>query len=109
MASTSGVDDLIEVDQPLLRPSRKDGRVSVIVPTCNRPVRLRDALASVRAVQGDDLDIEIVVVDNSQTPNAGAVAREFGARYLCNPVPGVAATRNMGVDYTDRRISHVSR
>jgi glycosyltransferase involved in cell wall biosynthesis len=49
-------------------------------------------------VQGTDLDVEIVVVDNAKTWDAKEVALEFGARYLRNPEPGVAATRNAGVE-----------
>jgi hypothetical protein len=46
---------------------QKADRVSVVVPTFHRPLLLRDALRSIRAVQGTDLDIEIIVVDNAGT------------------------------------------
>jgi glycosyltransferase involved in cell wall biosynthesis len=82
----------------LAQTSRIPGRVSVVVPTCNRPALLREALRSVREVQGTDLDIEIIVVDNAATWDAQQVALDFGAKYLRNPVPGVAATRNAGAD-----------
>jgi glycosyltransferase involved in cell wall biosynthesis len=72
-------------------------RISVIVPTKNRPVLLREALGSIRAVQGTDLDLEIIVADNGATDEAEVVAREIGARYVRTAVPGPAATRNAGV------------
>jgi glycosyltransferase involved in cell wall biosynthesis len=80
------------------RPPRIPGRVSVVIPSWNRSALLREALQSVREVQGTDLDIEIIVADNAATWDAKQVALDFGARYLRNPVPGVAATRNAGAD-----------
>jgi glycosyltransferase involved in cell wall biosynthesis len=51
-------------------------KVSVIVPTCDRPALLREALASVRALDGPDLTFEIFVGDNGSTPETLAVAEE---------------------------------
>ena len=47
-------------------------KVSVIVPTCDRPMLLREALASIRALEGHDLTFEILVCDNGTVPeNSG--------------------------------------
>src|SRR5205823_3526948 len=71
-------------------------RVSVIIPAWNRPALLREALSSIRAAEGPDLEFEIIVADNAGMGEVRAVASEFGAVYVRNTIPGVAATRNAG-------------
>jgi glycosyltransferase involved in cell wall biosynthesis len=78
-------------------PSDHRTRVSVIVPTKNRSQQLREALASIRAVDGNDLQIELIVIDNGSTDDSVEVAREFGALVLRNSIPGAAASRNLGL------------
>jgi glycosyltransferase involved in cell wall biosynthesis len=75
-------------------PQRK---VSVIVPTCNRPALLREALASIRALQGADLTFEILVGDNGLAPETSAVAKKFDAIYLKASAHGASAARNVGL------------
>jgi glycosyltransferase involved in cell wall biosynthesis len=72
-------------------------RVSVIVPTCDRPAFLRQALASIRALEGPDLTFEILVGDNGRNPETLSVAAEFGAIYLKAATPGASAARNVGL------------
>lgn len=72
-------------------------KVSVIVPTCDRPALLRQALASIRALEGPDLTFEILVGDNGSTPETPAVAEEFGAIYLKAVTRGPSAARNVGL------------
>jgi glycosyltransferase involved in cell wall biosynthesis len=69
-------------------------RVSVVVPTSNRPVPLRRALASIRAVEGPDLAIEIIVGDNGQSAETHAIAQDFGAVYVAVEPRGASAARN---------------
>jgi len=70
--------------------------VSVVIPTKDRRDLLREALASVRALAGDDLRIEIIVADNGSSDDSSIVAAEFGARFVTNDKPGASATRNAG-------------
>jgi glycosyltransferase involved in cell wall biosynthesis len=63
------------------------------VPTCNRPLLLHGALASIRALEGPDLVFEIIVSDNGG-PGSHAVAEEFGAIYVQTTAKGAAAARN---------------
>jgi glycosyltransferase involved in cell wall biosynthesis len=72
-------------------------KVSVIVPTCDRPTFLRQALASVRAVEATDLSFEILVGDNGVAPDTCAVAEEFDAIYLRASIAGPSAARNVGL------------
>lgn len=69
-------------------------RLSVVVPTCNRSDELRTALASIRAIEGADLAIEIIVSDNGSCPRAADVADEFGARYVRVELRGPSQSRN---------------
>jgi glycosyltransferase involved in cell wall biosynthesis len=71
-------------------------RVSVIVPTRGRPELLREALASIRAVETPSLTLEILVCDNGDGEGA-APAHEFGARYVPVARAGAAAARNAGI------------
>jgi len=77
----------------LVRPFR----VSVVIPTRNRSALLAEAVRSVQALDGPDLDLEIIVVDNGSTDDTEQVARALGARYLVATKPGAAATRNVGI------------
>jgi glycosyltransferase involved in cell wall biosynthesis len=72
-------------------------KVSVIVPTCDRPALLRQALASIRALEGPDLTFEILVADNGSTHETPAAAEKFGAIYLKAFTPGASAARNVGL------------
>jgi glycosyltransferase involved in cell wall biosynthesis len=72
-------------------------RVSVVIPTRNRSRLLAEALQSVRAIAGPDLDLEVLVCDNGSTDDTAEVARSFGARVLQATTPGPSATRNVGI------------
>ncbi len=69
-------------------------RVSVIVPTRNRADQLRNALTSIRATEGPDLSLEIIVGDNGTCAEAAAVAAEFNAIHVRATVQGASAARN---------------
>ena len=71
--------------------------VSVIVGTRNRPDTLRDALASIRAIEGPDLIFEIPVGDNGTTPETERVVAEFGGLYGKTDVYGCPAARNVAM------------
>ncbi len=72
-------------------------KVSVIVPTCDRPALLRQALASIRTIEGPDLICEILVGDNGAALETPAIAKEFGAVYLKASTRGPSAARNVGL------------
>jgi len=72
-------------------------RVSVIVPTHDRPLLLAEALASIRAIEGSDLSCEILIGDNGSEGQTRAVADRFGARYFAVNRSGAAAARNAGL------------
>lgn len=71
--------------------------VSAIIPTRNRAALLAKALASVRALEGPDLAIEIIVVDNGSTDATADVARAAGAVLVHAAERGASAARNAGI------------
>lgn len=71
--------------------------VSVIVATHNRPDTLREALASIRRLEGPDLTFEILVGDNGAAPETPGVVAEFGGIYERTTVPGCPAARNLAM------------
>jgi glycosyltransferase involved in cell wall biosynthesis len=72
-------------------------KVSVIVPTCDRPALLREALASIRALEGSDLRLEILVGDNGFASETRLIVNEFSAIYLKASIRGPSAARNVGL------------
>lgn len=80
----------------VLKPSAPTSRrVSVIVPTRNRPDLLKEALASIRALETPGLSFEILIGDNGTDPNTIEIARKFGAIHLRADGEGSAGARNV--------------
>ncbi len=75
--------------------------VSVVIPTHNRPLLLRDAVASVRAQT--ELPDEIIVVDDGSSPSVDSSMFDgsmIPVRVVRNgEARGVAAARNVGVNH----------
>jgi len=73
--------------------------VSVIIPTCNRPDMLAEAIASIQAQTCTD--IEIIVVVNGPATDAAErsfrLASESGCRALRIGRQGIAAALNAGI------------
>lgn len=72
-------------------------RVSVIVPTRDRPALLREALASIRAIATPALSFEILVGDNGNDPASRAAAEAYGATWMKVDRAGAGAARNAGL------------
>jgi glycosyltransferase involved in cell wall biosynthesis len=71
--------------------------ISVIVPTRDRPDTLRQALASIRALEADDLTFEIIVGDNGADHETKKIAADFAAIHMPVKEKGAAAARNAGL------------
>ena len=77
--------------------------VSVVICTKNRPANLRECLSAVARL--DPMPEEVLVVDNTQgNQETESVSREFGARYVVEPVPGLSRARNRGLAESDTEI-----
>ena len=72
-------------------------RVSVVVPTRNRADKLRRALGSIRAIEGADLSLEIIVGDNGDCPETAATAADFNAIHVRAALKGASAARNVAM------------
>ena len=72
-------------------------RVSVVVPTRDRPELLREALQSIRALERDGVRFEIIVGDNGTSEDTRKVAEAFDAVYLHTSTSGAAAARNIAM------------
>lgn len=75
-------------------------RVSIVIPTFNRPILLKRALESVRAQTFTDYDV--IVVDDGDKVRSKDVVDAFGDRrftYIANEPPrqGGAQSRNIGI------------
>lgn len=70
-------------------------KVSVVIPTRNRPALLDQCLTAV--AQQDFPQLEVLVVDNAPSDGrARRVAAQHGANYTVAPVRGVSRARNCG-------------
>jgi len=80
---------------------RASPRISVIVPTCNRPVQLRDCLTALSLQTYPRADFEVLVVDDGSEPPIENVVTNFGdtldVRVIRQARQGPAAARNTGV------------
>lgn len=78
-------------------PLDPPARLSVVVPTRDRAPMLDQCLASIRALEGPDLSIELIVVDDGSSDGSKAVAIAHGARVIENGGKGSASARNAGM------------
>lgn len=84
-------------------PSVAPPACSIVVSTRDRPERLASCLRSVRE-QGH-ASLEIIVVDSApRSADAGAIAREFRARYVYEHRPGLSRARNRGARVADGEV-----
>lgn len=71
--------------------------VSVIIPSYNRALFLKEALDSVLLQK--NVEMEVIVVDDGSTDNTSAIVESCGhsIRYYYQPNAGVSAARNAGI------------
>ena len=72
--------------------------VSVIIPTRNRAGLLREAVASVLAVQRVGFALEVIVVDDGADAETREVAAAYPVQYVRTDGIGASAARNRGVE-----------
>ncbi len=74
--------------------------VTVVICTKNRPASLRKCLSAVACL--DPMPDQVLVVDNTRgDQESERLAREFGSRYVTEPVPGLSRARNRGLEECD--------
>lgn len=69
-------------------------KVSVVIPAFNEEHYLPQCLESIK--KQTFKDFEIVVVDNNSTDKTAEVAKQYGARVVCEPVQGMTPARERG-------------
>lgn len=69
---------------------------SVIIPAKNEEQNISRCLASILAVDWDQADFEILLVDNGSNDRTTDIARAYGATVFVRPGDTVAALRNFG-------------
>lgn len=82
--------------QPFAPPVRK---VSVVVPTRDRPHLLREALESIRALEAADIELEIIIGDNGSTPQTEAIACKYDAILVKVEGEGAGVARNAAMKH----------
>lgn len=77
-------------------PGVKGQTVTVVICTRNRPVLLQKCLSAVSRLRPSP--DEVLVVDNSEgNLETQKVAKDYGARYVIEPVAGLSRARNRGL------------
>jgi GT2 family glycosyltransferase len=83
------------------RDERASPRISVIIPTCNRPDQLRDCLTALSRQTCPRDSFEVVIVDDGSEPPIAGLATSFSdkldVRVIRQARQGPAAARNFGV------------
>ncbi len=83
----------------LLRPA--ENMISVIIPTFNRSILLKDCLESLTLQTLETLKFEVILVDNGSTDDTRAVAESFHSRlqlkYIFAPESGLHIGRHAGM------------
>jgi glycosyltransferase involved in cell wall biosynthesis len=80
-------------------------RLSVVICTYNRAHTIRETLQSLKELDVEGLDGEVIFIDNNSTDGTRATIEEFlphaplPARYVFERQQGVAHARNAGVDH----------
>lgn len=77
---------------------------SVIIPAYNEERYLPQCLSALQAaMDGCDLNGEVVVVDNNSSDRTAAVARRNGARVVFEPINQISRARNTGARHARGR------
>ena len=83
------------------RDERASPRISVIIPTCNRPDQLRDCLTALTRQTYPRSSFEVVIVDDGSEPPIDGIATDYSdkldVRVIRQARQGPAAARNFGV------------
>src|SRR4051812_37995899 len=72
-------------------------KVSVIIPTRNRAVMLRDAIQSILTPRAADIELEVIIVDDGSTDNTADIVHDFPVIYVTSNGQGVSVARNIGI------------
>src|SRR4051812_31150414 len=84
----------------------KSPKIGVIIPTRDRGDSVVRTIQSI--LNGDLLDIDLIVVDQSESDDTGFAVSEFLSdkrfRYIRSKTRGVSIARNIGVGYTSAPI-----
>jgi glycosyltransferase involved in cell wall biosynthesis len=84
--------------------------LSIVVATCNRPLRLATLLDSFTRLESPELPYEVIVVDNGPADDTRAEVERFAARasmpvrYALESRRGVSYARNAGADLASHTI-----
>lgn len=71
--------------------------ISIIIPAFNEEKYIGKTLESIKHVDTNGFDVEIIVVDNNSVDKTAEVAREFGATVYTITSPGVGFARQYGL------------
>lgn len=72
-------------------------KISIIIPAYNEEKYIARTLESIKAVDRDSYDIELLVVDGGSTDKTKKIAESFGARVITIPHKGIGYARQQGV------------
>ena len=86
-------------------------KLSIIICTYNRAIKLKDALLSIsRAVKPPNMDVEIILVNNNCTDNTQEVIKQFSDTEVFNTISvkeinqGISYARNSGIEKSSGEI-----
>ena len=84
-------------------------KISVIIPTYNRPLQLRSCLDSLKKQTMPKDEFEIIIIDDGSIPSQGCIVEEYkgdlpNIRYFYQRHYGLGRARNQGIRMSDSDI-----
>lgn len=72
-------------------------KISIVVPAYNEEKYISKTLETLKSLQKNDWEVEVIVVDASSSDDTAKIAKNFGARVINVPHRGIGFARQQGL------------
>jgi len=81
-------------------------KATVIVPAYNEEKYIGKTLGSIKSLEKDNIEIEIIVVDASSTDKTVEIAKSYGAKVVPEPHKGIGFARQQGLLHAKGEVAY---
>lgn len=74
-------------------------KISIVIPTYNEEKYIGKTLKSVKQLDTDGWEVEIIIVDAGSTDKTAQIAKTFGAKVVIIPHRGIGFARQKGIEH----------
>lgn len=79
-------------------------KVSVVIPAYNEEKYIGKTLAAVNALEKDNFEVEVLIIDGGSTDKTAEIAEQYGARVKHEPHKGIGFARQHGLKHATGEI-----